>query len=110
MTSRSQQKPKRQLVRFGEKDATRAGFTSDDAEARFLCSRDLAGSWNAADGDFEVFLDLLLDGGGAIPMRESEAAVNFRLVGVFGSEEGVELLFGVDAYGVGISVFRGAGE
>jgi len=55
---------------------------------------------DTADGDLEVFRQLVFDGGVAAPVGEGEAAVDFRFVGVLGREVGVDVVLGVELLGI----------
>ena len=65
------------------------------------------GQWNAADGDFQVILYLLLDFASAIPVREREATVNFRFRRVFGCKEIVKLFLALNRSRIGIAKRQG---
>src|ERR1700736_1783737 len=63
---------------------------------------------NAADGHLKVSLDLLFDLARAVPMRQREAAMDFRFVPVFWRKEIIEFLFRVDDPRMFITEFSGA--
>ena len=65
---------------------------------------------DAADRDFELFLDLRLGLDGAVPVRGCEAAVDLGLVRILRGEECDEVFLRLDLHGVRVAEFCRAVE
>ncbi|MDB6071604.1 MAG: hypothetical protein JWL81_2775, partial [Verrucomicrobiales bacterium] len=95
------------LVGFGEDDAAGAGISGEEAGAGL---GPLVSEGEATDGDAELFLEGVLVLGGAGPVDDGEAAMDFGFVRIGGGEEGFELGFAGDADHVGVAEGGGAFE
>src|SRR6266487_3914107 len=78
-----------------------SGFRSENALTRLggIIER------NGPYGDLEVVLDLFFDFARAIPVRESETAVDFRFCRIFRRKEIIEVLLAIDLARVGVTEF-----
>lgn len=92
------------LVSLCEDEALLALLAGEGAFAFFFVSFE----GDTAGGDAELVLEHLFDGAVAAKMGMREASMDLGFFGIFGSEEAVELLFGVDFFEMGITEFFSA--